>query len=175
VSSFLRWLALNTIIGNTDTYGGLSAHNYWLYGSPRHRDRIFFIPWDHDLALNASLGGGFGGGGAPDTGAGLDLFHERENAGWPLIRYLIDDPVYRAAYRGYVEEMLNTVFQPSALTARLQAESARIAPYVVGPEGEAPERSFLQSPAEFTQAVTNLIAYVQSRAASVQQALGAAR
>jgi spore coat protein H len=175
VSSFLRWLALNTVIGNTDTYGGLSAHNYWLYGSPRHRDRIFFIPWDHDLALNASLGGGFGGGGAPNTAAGLDLFHERENAGWPLIRYLIDDPVYSAAYRCYVEEMLNTVFQPSALTARLQAESARIAPYVVGPEGEAPERSFLQSPAEFTQAVTNLIAYVQSRAASVQQALGAAR
>jgi spore coat protein CotH len=34
VSSFLRWLALNTIIGNTDTYGGFSPHNYWVYGSP---------------------------------------------------------------------------------------------------------------------------------------------
>ena len=50
VPSFLRWLALNTIIGNTDTYGGFSPHNYWVYGSPRHRDRLFFIPWDHDLA-----------------------------------------------------------------------------------------------------------------------------
>jgi hypothetical protein len=70
--------------------------------------------------------------------------------------------------------MLNTVFEPSAVTARLQAEYARIAPYVVGPEGE-PERSFIQSPAEFTQAVTNLMTYVQTRAASVRQALGAAR
>ena len=175
VSSFLRWLALNTIIGNTDTYGGFSPHNYWLYGSPRHRDRLFFIPWDHDLALNAAGpgGGGFGGGGGANTG--LDLFHDRVNASWPLIRYLMDDPVYRAAYRGYVEEMLNTVFEPSALTARLQAEYARIAPYVVGPEGEVPERSFIQSPAQFTQAVTNLMEYVQSRVATVRQALGNAR
>ena len=126
VSSFLRWLALNTIIGNTDTYGGFSPHNYWVYGSPRHRDRLFFIPWDHDLALNAAGPGGGGGGGRrwrwrrPD--AGLDLFHDRINASWPLIRYLMDDPVYRAAYRGYLEEMLNTVFEPTALTARLQAE-----------------------------------------------------
>jgi len=175
-SSFLRWLALNTIIGNTDTYGGFSPHNYWLYGSPRHRDRLFFIPWDHDLSLNAGGpgGGGFGGaGGGANTG--LDLFHDRVNASWPLIRYLMDDPVYRATYRGYVEEMLNTVFEPSAVTARLQAEYARIAPYVVGPEGEVPERSFVQSPAEFTQAVTNLMTYVQTRAASVRQALGAAR
>lgn len=173
VSSFLRWLALNTIIGNTDTYGGFAPHNYWVYGSPRHRDRLFFIPWDHDLALNA--GGPGAGGGAGGGAAGLDLFHDRVNASWPLIRNLMDDPIYRAAYRSYVEEMLNTVFDPSAMTARLQAEYARIAPYVVGAEGEVPERSFLQSPAEFTQAVTTLMTYVGTRAASVRQALAAAR
>jgi spore coat protein H len=173
VSSFLRWLALNTIIGNTDTYGGFSPHNYWVYGSPRHRDRLFFIPWDHDLALNAGgPGGDFGGGGA---NTGLDLFHDRVNASWPLIRYLMDDPVYRAAYRSYIEELLNTVFEPSSLVARLQAEYARIAPYVVGPEGEQPDRSFLQSPEEFRQAATTLMTYVQTRAASVRQTLGNAR
>lgn len=173
VSSFLRWLALNTVIGNTDTYGGFSPHNYWVYGSPRHRDRLFFVPWDHDLALN---GGGLGAGGGTgiDT-TGLDLFHDRVNASWPLIRLLLDDPVYRAEYRADVQEMLDTVFAPAALTARLQAEYARVAPYVVGPEGEAPERSFIQSPAAFTQAVTSLLSYVQTRAASVRQALGAAR
>jgi hypothetical protein len=87
----------------------------------------------------------------------------------------MDDPVYRAAYRGYVEEMVNTVFEPSALTARLQAEYTRIAPYVVGLEGEVAGRSFLQSPEEFTQAVTNLMTYVRTRSASVRQALGDAR
>jgi spore coat protein CotH len=171
VSTFLKWLALNTIIGNTDTYGGFSPHNYWVYGSPRHRDRLFFIPWDHDLSLNAGGPGAAPGGGT----AGLDLFHDRVNPSWPLIRYLMDDPVYRAAYRGYIEEFLNTVFEPSRLTARLQAEYARIAPYVIGPEGEQPGSTFLDSPMEFTQAATNLISYVQNRAASVRQALEAAR
>lgn len=172
VSTFLRWLALNTIIGNTDTYGGFSAHNYWIYGSPRHRDRLFFIPWDHDLALNAA---GPGAGGFGGDMASLDLFQDRVTAAWPLIRYLMDDPVYRAAYRGYVEEMLNTVFEPTALRARLQAEYARIALYVVGSEGEQAGRTFLGSPTEFTDAVNTLLAYVPTRAAAVRQALAAAR
>ena len=181
VAGFLRWLALNTIIGNTDTYGGFSPHNYWVYGSPRHRDRLFFIPWDHDLALNAAGPGGGRGEGAPPGGipgggtASLDLFHNSVNASWPLIRYLMDDPVYRAAYRSYLQEMLNTVFEPTALTARLQAEYARISPYVVGTEGEQAGRTFLASPAEFTQAVASLLTYVPTRAAAVRQALETSR
>lgn len=175
VSIFLRWLALNTIIGNSDTYGSFSPHNYWVYGSPRHRDRLFWIPWDHDLAMNA---GGPGvmiiGGGAAPSATGLDLFHDRVNASWPLIRYLLDDPVYRAGYRRNVEELLNTVFEPSRLSARLQAEYARIAPYVVGPEGEQPGRTFINAPAAFTEAVASLIRYVAMRADAVRQALAVA-
>ena len=177
VSTFLRWLALNTMVGNSDTYGGL-AHNYFVYGSPRHRDRLFFVPWDHDLAMNAGGPGGGGGdggpviggpGGGPGAGATLDLFQDRVNASWPLIRYLMDDPVYRAAYRQNVEELLNTVFESSRLAARLQAEYARIAPYVVGPDGEQPGRTFLQSPEQFTQAVASLAAYAQTRPAAVRR------
>ena len=64
VGGFLRWLALNTIVANNDAYGGLSAHNYYLYGSPRHRDRLFWIPWDHDLSMSS---GGIGGGGGAEA------------------------------------------------------------------------------------------------------------
>ena len=87
----------------------------------------------------------------------------------------MDDPVYRAAYRGYLEEMLDTVFEPSALAARLNTEYARIAPYVVGAEGEQGERTFLASPAEFTQAVNSLITYVPTRTAAVRQAMVTSR
>ncbi len=174
VSMFLKWLALNTIVGNTDTYGGFSPHNYWVYGSPRHRDRLFFIPWDHDLALNA---GGIAGapGGPGGTTGDLDLFNDRVNASWPLIRNLMNDPVYRAEYRAQVESLLGTVFEPSRLAARFQAESARIAPYVIGPEGEQPGSTSIASPAEFTEAVANLVTYVQARHLAVRQALGSAR
>jgi spore coat protein H len=201
VDGFLRWLALNTIVGNGDAYGGL-AHNYYLYGSPRHRDRLFWIPWDHDLSLR-SAGGGPGGGGAgpggginpggvvagpvggvnPGGGGGpgfggsegsIDLFHDRVAADWPLIRFLMDDPVYRAAYRRHVEDLLATVFVPSRVNASIKSEHARIAPYVIGGEGEAQQRGFVASPQQFDDAVygaNGLLATVESRAAAVRQAL----
>ena len=126
VGVFLRWLALNTLVGNNDAYGGLSAHNYYLYGSPRHRDRLFWIPWDHDLAIPSATGG-LGGGGPVGGGGGgqaaaLDLFHTRIGADWPLIRRLLDDPVYRATYRGYLEELLNSVLEPARVNAHVRAE-----------------------------------------------------
>jgi spore coat protein H len=180
VNGFLRWLALNTIVANTDAYGGLSAHNYYLYGSPRHRDRLFWIPWDHDLAMSTGgLGGGAAGGpGGGAAGGNVDLFHAGINASWPLIRFFMDDPVYRATYRAHVENLLGTVFEPSRLSARFQSEHARIAPFVIGASGELPGRSFAGTPAEFDATVfgpTGLIAYVESRAAAVRRALGAAQ
>ena len=173
VNGFLRWLALNTIVGNNDAYGGLSAHNYYLYGSPRHRDRLFWIPWDHDLSM--STGGGIGGG---TQGGNVDLFHAGINASWPLIRFFMDDPLYRATYRAHVENLLATVFEPSSLSARLQSEHARIAQFVIGSSGELPGRTFAGTPAQFDATVfgpTGLIAYVESRAAAVRRALGAAQ
>jgi hypothetical protein len=122
--------------------------------------------------MNASGPGGNTPGGAA---GGIDLFHNQANASWPLIRFLMDDPNYRQTYRGYVEELLDTVFEPNALAARLQAEQARIQPYVIGPEGETTASTFLSSPAEFTQAAASLTAYVRTRAAAVRQALETSR
>lgn len=180
VNGFLRWLALNTIVGNFDAYGGLSAHNYYLYGSPRHRDRLYWIPWDHDLAMSSGGiggggGGGFGGGNPGSGAAGLDLFLNSTGANWPLIRFLLDDPVYRAAYRGHVEELITTVFDAGRLTARLRSEQTLIAPYVIGPEGEQSGRTFLSNPAQFDTAVAGLVGFVESRSAAVKQILGTTR
>ncbi len=193
VNGFLRWLALNTIIGNSDTYGGLSAHNYYLYGSPRHRDRLFWMAWDHDLAMNggglgggAIGGGGIGGGGIGTPGGpagpggsnaatGLDLFLDGSGTNWPLIRFLLDDPTYRAVYRRHVTDLLNTVFEPNAVIARLRAEHARVTPYVIGSAGEEASHTFITDPAQFTNALPTLEAYVRSRHAAALAALAVAR
>ncbi len=177
VSGFLRWLALNTMVGNNDAYGGLSAHNYYLYGSPRHRDRLFWIPWDHDLAMPTG-GGGLGGVGGGGGATNVDIFNANINATWPLIRFLMDDPVYRAAYRTHVEDLLATVFEPSRVSALLRSEQARIAPYVIGAEGEQAGRTFVTNPAQFDAIVYGpggLIEYTQNRAAAVRRALGASQ
>jgi spore coat protein H len=166
VPVFLRWLALNTIIGNIDVYGGVSGHNYYVYGSPRHRDRLFWIPWDHDLAMPT----GFTLGGPPP----LDIFLNNTQSNWPLIRFLLDDPVYRPVYRANLENLLATVFEPGRVTATLRSEQARIARFVVGPEGEPFGRNLAGSAAQFDAALfgpTGLIAYVNNRAAAVQQVL----
>ncbi len=172
VPVFLRWLALNTIIGNVDAYGGVSGHNYYVYGSPRHRDRLFWIPWDHDLAMPT------GGLGTPAPGAPLDLFHDRAGPAWPLIRFLMDDPAYRAMYRAQMEELLATVFDPGRIGVTLRSEQARIFPYVFGPQGETFGRSFAGTPLQFDNSVhgpNGLMAYVTSRAAAVRSALQVAR
>jgi hypothetical protein len=90
----------------------------------------------------------------------------------------MDDAVYLAAYRKHVEDLLATVFEPSRVSANIKAEHARIAPYVVGAEGEDPRRGFVASPQQFDDTVygaTGLVAAVQGRAAAVRRALEIAR
>jgi spore coat protein H len=175
VNAFLRWLALNTILGNADAY---TPGNGYLYGSPRHRDRLFWIPWDNDTALQSDSTRVVGdeipapGGGRPAIT--LDLFHDRVGSDKPLVRFLMDDALYRATYRAHVAELVATVFDPARLSATIRSEHARIARYVVGDEGEDPSRSFAGTPIEFDATVygpNGLVAYVEARAAAVRQAL----
>ena len=64
----------------------------------------------------------------------LDL--ESVGSDWPLIRYLMDDPVYHEIYVQYVEETINSAFEPAKMTAAYQTLYDLIAPYVVGESGE---------------------------------------
>ena len=175
VNGFLRWLAGNTIIGNFDAYGGLTAHNYYLYGSTRHRDKLFWIPWDHDLAMSGFGGAGGIGGGAATTN--VDLFHAAVAPSWPLIRLFMDDPVYRAAYRAHVVDLLATVLEPGRVAAIVRSEHARIAPFVVGAEPEQPGRTFAGGPLVFDAAVNGpagIVAGYTNRVAAVHRALAVA-
>jgi hypothetical protein len=118
-----------------------------------------------------------GGLGTPAPGATIDLFHDRVTASWPLIRFLMDDPVYRSQYRALVQEFLGTVFDPSRVGAILRNEQARIAPFVFGPQGESFSRNFIGTPAQFDASLNGpngLVNYVNGRSAAVRAALQAA-
>jgi spore coat protein H len=190
---FLRWLAFNTAIENWDAYGGL-PHNYYIYGSPLDRDRLHWIPWDHDLALGAGgaagpmagpgadfvapagppVDGGVVVRGGPRMGGAGELFHDSVDAAWPLIRFLLDDPVYRARYRVHLEDVATRVFVPRAIETRLRDDHALIAPYVVGPEGEAAGRTFLRNPEDFRDALSGpsgLLATIARRADEIATTL----
>lgn len=162
VEGFLHWLALNTVIEDWDQYGRM-PHNYFLYSNPDEADRFHWIPWDHTFAF--SSGGGFGGGG-------LSLAMDEVSEEWPLIRFLLDDPVYLDVYRGYVAQAAQVEYEPVAAEARFRAAHELIAPYVVGPEGEIEGHTFIQSEASFNDALDALIAHANARQADVATYLG---
>ena len=174
VQAYLRWLALDTIIQNWDTYGSM-AHNYYLYTDPQD-GMVTWIPWDNNMALSAKTGGGDrdravpeGGRGGPGGGAReLDLAAVGKQ--WPLIRYLADDPVYLADYQQYLEEAVKTVFQPEVLAETYQSYHDLIAPYVL-----AEEEGFtqLESVESFDSAVEELKTHAKERYNAVLEYLEA--
>ncbi len=66
IDHFIKYLAVNNAIVNWDSYGNM-AHNYYLYN--HSINKLTWIPWDHNEALNGSPGiTGTGSSGAPDDG-----------------------------------------------------------------------------------------------------------
>jgi hypothetical protein len=124
---------------------------------------LHWIPWDHNLSFNGS------------TAMSLPLPLDMSSVGdqWPLIRFLIDDPVYEQAYRDHVRDFDAGAFTVADVQKRLNEEHDLIAPYVVGAEGEQPGYTSLASPDAFDAALEELLTHVQSRHDAVSEFLGA--
>jgi hypothetical protein len=171
---FLRWLAVNTAIQNWDAYGTF-AHNYYLYGDPGQKGRLRWIPWDHNFALGAGIGGGgFGPGGPPMFGGGDDILHTRAGSQWPLISRLLADEVYAARYREHLARALEGLFAPDAAVRRMQQLHAMIAASVAD---ERPGHTTISSREGFERAIDGpggLREVVQQRHDAVRKALAAA-
>lgn len=169
VDGFVRWLAVNMVVQNWDTYGQM-AHNYYLYTDPT-TGLITWIPWDNNMALMAGMGGGMGGGDRGGSRGGLSLDLASVGEGWPLIRYLMDDPIYHAQYVAAIEETINGAFEPAKMAATYQKLHDLIAPYVVGENGEQPGYTLLGSPEEFEAALATLIDHASQRYKAAQEYL----
>ncbi|MBN1371325.1 MAG: CotH kinase family protein [Anaerolineaceae bacterium] len=168
VDAFIRWLAVDTIIQNWDTYGAM-AHNYYLYTDPAD-GLVTWIPWDNNMSFSAASGPGGGdrGGGGGRMGNVRELDMETINDQWPLIRYLIDDPIYNAKYQQYLEETIEDTFEPEKMAATYQKYHDLIAPFV-----EKEEQGFTQinSMKAFEASLDELTLHAQSRAEAVEEYL----
>jgi spore coat protein H len=144
VDVFLEWLAISAIIQHWDTYGQM-AHNFYLYHDP-DTDLLNWISWDHNQVL---AGGGMGGRVGPDAprgamGRSVSLSRDEVGQNWPLIRYLLDDPIYHKRYINYMEETIDSAFQPEKLEKKCREIAEMIAPYVTKESGEAAFKSAVQ-------------------------------
>jgi spore coat protein H len=164
VPVFLRWLAINTVVGNWDSYGQM-AHNYFLYGNPANGGRLTWISWDHDLSFQAGFGGA-------STGSG-DVMHDSTDQSWPLIRYLLDDPTYRAVYVAELKSAIAGVASLASVRSRFETAQRLIRPYAVGGSGqigEQPGYTFLSSAQAFETALEGsggVLTYLEGRVAEV--------
>jgi spore coat protein H len=181
VDTFLEWLAISAVLQHWDTYGGMS-HNFYLYHNS-DTDQLVWISWDHNLIL-----GGMGGPGGPreqpaaagaeepgarmrgpggqreGPGGGRNVSLDKANVGdnWPLIRYLLDDPIYYERYINYLEETSSDLFNPDKMTKKYQELVELLAPYAAEEDGEEAFEAAVQALIERTydraQAVTDFLA-----------------
>ena len=127
VNAFLRWAAVNMLLGSWDNYYATRS-NYYLYNSGRRgaaKDFVgspyfHFIPWDYDNCLGIDYSG--------TQWQYADILDwpgkvNRHTPKIPLVRNLLRNHDYRQYYVDYLEHMLDTEFNPGAIAARIGARS----------------------------------------------------
>jgi len=149
VDGFLRWLAINQLLGNWDAYGQM-AQNYYLYTSSSD-GLVHWIPWDHNQSFSDNMPRG-------ETTVNLSTVTEQ----WPLISYLIDDPVYFDVYASYVAEALKTVFETDAVQTLIRETFDAIAPSFTDENGELSPHSFINSVTVAENAMEEIVAMTAS-------------
>lgn len=170
VDGFLRWLAINQIMENWDSYLCI-PHNYYVYADPAEGGRLTWIPWDLNEAMLHRTGH------CDPASLAWSVLLDEVDERRPLVRLLLDDPVYRGIYRDELQAALAGAFDAGWVIERARAYHALIAPWVVGPDGEAAPYTFLESAAEFEDALdgpggTPLAPHVTARHNAVREALG---
>ena len=127
VNSFLRWAAVNMLLGSWDNYYATPS-NYYLYNSG-HRGAagdfvgspyFHFIPWDYDNCLGIDYSG--------TQWQYADILNwpgkvNRHTPNIPLVRNLLCNRDYRQYYMDYIEYMLDTEFNPGAIAAQIGTRS----------------------------------------------------
>ncbi len=171
VEGFLRWLSINQTMENWDSYLCI-PHNYYAYANPGDGGRITWIPWDLNEAMLHRTGHC-----DPPVLAESVLLDEADRRR-PLVRLLLDDPVYRPIY---LDELLCTIgsaFEESWVHQKAGEYHTLVGPWVVGPDGESAPYTFLGRPEDFEQALegppelTPLIFHVTARHNLVRHELG---
>ncbi len=136
VDTYLKYLAVNNVIQNWDTYG-LMTHNYFLYND---EGRLTWIPWDNNESFQDGKMGG-----------ALSLGMSEVSSSWPIIRYIMDVEEYETTYKNYIEEFCEEVFESSKVIATITGYETLLNEYAS------------QESSSFSSSVSSLQSYIQTR------------
>lgn len=153
---FLKYLAVNTVVQNWDTYGRMT-HNYYLYNNP-DTSKLTWIPWDNNEALQD---------GKKEGSLALD-FSDLSTTEWPIIGYMYQDDVYKAKYDTYLQEVIDGPFNTATIQTLYSTYSNLVEPYATT---EVDGYSFLNNSSDFYSAISTLKTHVANRTAAVNNYL----
>jgi CotH kinase protein len=152
--AFLRWAAVNLLLGSWDNYYSTPA-NYYLYNSGRlgaehdfmAAPYFTFIPWDYDNCLGIDYSG--------TAWQYTDILtwtastrHEHGTSRLPLLQNLLANHDYRRYYLGFLEFLLDTEFNPEAFERQIAAGSGD------GLWGRVAQAAYLESATPWGQPFT---------------------
>ncbi|WP_165867313.1 CotH kinase family protein [Paenibacillus pinisoli] len=152
VDTALKYIALNAVIGNMDSYLSELKHNYYLY----ELDGVFSIlPWDYNMSF-----GGFGGSGIlidePTTGAVADR---------PLVAKLLAGDAYKERYHEIIAEMLDGYLEDERFQGRVAELKELISEHV-----KADPTAFVTYE-QYEQGVEQLLSFTETQTASIAKQL----
>jgi spore coat protein H len=101
----------------------------------------------------------------------LSLTMNEVEPSWPLIRYLMDDPVYYERYRTHLRTFYDNAFMQERVDRLIDKYHAMLTPFVIGRDGERPGHTFVSNDEEFSGARRWLKDYVASRRAVIEEFL----
>jgi hypothetical protein len=164
MDEFLRFLAVNVLLCNLDSFLG-GSQNHYVYLDPE-TDKFQLWPWDLDHSFGA-----FPLVGTPETRRKMSI--QKPNWGSNrLIERVLAIPRYRQAYHHDLERYLDTIFAENKLRRQIRETADFLRPLISshGPRALARfERIVADTPSQDEPQALNF--FVAKRRESVQQQL----
>jgi spore coat protein H len=166
VNSFIKWLAINTTMGNGDKYGKW-ARNYYLYSSPSKK--LTWLDFDNTRSFqNPILLTPTTATAAEKTAVSLDL--KNVDATWVLIRNIAEDEVYFAEYRKQIKEF-RRFFNETYMNSLFEKHTIFIRDYINGSKVERVPYTNLRNTSDFEKALPALKTWVSDRNKAIDEFL----
>ena len=132
VDQFLKFLAINVLLSNLDSFLG-GAQNYYVYLDTAS-NRFRFLPWDMDISFGA-----FEMQGTPSTRRNLSIDRPQTSKN-RLIERILAIARHKQTYHAYLRQYLDTHFGQETLNAQIDRAAAILRPVIAENGKNAPEQ-----------------------------------
>ncbi|NOU94635.1 spore coat protein CotH [Paenibacillus sp. LMG 31456] len=152
VDEALKFIVLNAVTANMDSYLGGNKHNYYLY---ENDGKFSVLPWDYNMAF-----GGLGGSSLLIDEPTQGTLSDR-----PLVDKLLKVDAYKEKYHQLIAEAIGGYLSNEAFAARVQELSDMISTHV-----EKDPTAFYTY-AQYQQALSQLTTFMSTQVSNITKQL----